>query len=57
MIKRYAKERQPGELFGDFCERVILPKDATFHFVGNGGLVPPPAPKAGAASAPAAPAA
>ena len=53
VIKRYAKERQPGELFGDFCERVILPKDATFHFVGNGGLVPPPAPKAGAAAAPA----
>ena len=55
VIKRYAKERLPGEKFGDFCEREILPKDATFHFVGNGGLVPPPAPKA--AAAPAAPAA
>ncbi len=48
VIKRYAKERLPGEKFGDFCEREILPKDATFHFVGHGGLVPPPAPKASA---------
>ncbi len=55
VIKRYALERQPGEKFGDFCERTVLPKDATFHAVGTGGLVPPAAPKAGAA--PAAPAA
>jgi sulfite reductase (NADPH) hemoprotein beta-component len=51
VIKRYAKERLPGEKFGDFCEREILPKDATFHFVGHGGLVPPPAPKAPAPAA------
>jgi Sulfite reductase, beta subunit (hemoprotein) len=53
VIKRYAKERQPGEKFGDFCERVILPADATLHFVGHGGLVPPPAPKAAAPAVPA----
>jgi sulfite reductase (NADPH) hemoprotein beta-component len=35
MIRRYALERQEGEQFGDFCERVILPKDATFHSVGT----------------------
>jgi sulfite reductase (NADPH) hemoprotein beta-component len=35
VIKRYALERKPGEGFGDFCERVILPKDATFHSVGT----------------------
>jgi sulfite reductase (NADPH) hemoprotein beta-component len=46
VIKRYALERLPGEKFGDFCQRVILPADATFHHVGTGGLVPPPAPKA-----------
>jgi sulfite reductase (NADPH) hemoprotein beta-component len=45
VIKRYAKERTPGERFGDFCERVIIPADATFHKVGTGGLVPPAAPK------------
>ncbi|MBW8781400.1 MAG: NADPH-dependent assimilatory sulfite reductase hemoprotein subunit [Verrucomicrobia bacterium] len=45
VIKRYAKERHEGERFGDFCERVILPADATFHKVGTGGLVPAPAPK------------
>jgi sulfite reductase (NADPH) hemoprotein beta-component len=48
VIKRYALERQPGEKFGDYCEREILPKDATFHSVGTGGLVPPAAPKASA---------
>jgi hypothetical protein len=26
VIRRYAKERLPGEGFGDFCERAILPK-------------------------------
>lgn len=45
VIKRYAKERRAGERFGDFCEREILPKDATFHAVGTGGLVPAVAPK------------
>ena len=35
IIKRYAKERQQGEGFGDFCDRAILPADATFHSVGT----------------------
>ena len=35
IIKRYALERQEGEGFGDFCDRVILPEDATFHSVGT----------------------
>ena len=35
IIKRYALERQSGEGFGDFCDRVILPADATFHSVGT----------------------
>ncbi len=35
VIKRYALERQSGEEFGDFCNRVILPADATFHSVGT----------------------
>jgi sulfite reductase (NADPH) hemoprotein beta-component len=35
IIQRYAKERQKAEGFGDFCDRVILPKDATFHSVGT----------------------
>ncbi|MFZ4774245.1 MAG: NADPH-dependent assimilatory sulfite reductase hemoprotein subunit [Terrimicrobiaceae bacterium] len=35
IIKRYALERQDGEGFGDFCDRVILPKDATFHSIGT----------------------
>ncbi|MCX6969544.1 MAG: NADPH-dependent assimilatory sulfite reductase hemoprotein subunit [Verrucomicrobia bacterium] len=34
-IKRYAAEREPGEGFGDFCDRAILPKDATLHSVGT----------------------
>jgi sulfite reductase (NADPH) hemoprotein beta-component len=34
-IKRYAVEREEGEGFGDFCNRVILPKDATTHSVGT----------------------
>ncbi len=34
-IKRYAVERKPGEGFGDYCDRVILPADATFHSVGT----------------------
>jgi sulfite reductase (NADPH) hemoprotein beta-component len=39
-IKRFSLERQPGEGFGDFCDRVILPKDATFHSVGTPAPVP-----------------
>ncbi|MCE0497238.1 MAG: NADPH-dependent assimilatory sulfite reductase hemoprotein subunit [Methylacidiphilales bacterium] len=35
VIKRYALERIEGEGFGDFCDRVVLPKDATFHSVGT----------------------
>lgn len=35
VIKRYAVERKDGEGFGDFCDREILPKDATFHSVGT----------------------
>jgi sulfite reductase (NADPH) hemoprotein beta-component len=35
IIRRYAEERADGEGFGDFCDRVILPKDATFHSVGT----------------------
>ncbi len=34
-IKRYALERQSCEGFGDFCDRVILPADATTHSVGT----------------------
>ena len=35
IIKRYAVERNEGEGFGDFCDRAILPKDATFHSIGT----------------------
>jgi sulfite reductase (NADPH) hemoprotein beta-component len=35
IIKRYALERTEGEGFGDFCDRAVLPKDATFHSVGT----------------------
>jgi sulfite reductase (NADPH) hemoprotein beta-component len=35
VIQRYGKERHAGEGFGDFCDRVILPSDATFHSVGT----------------------
>jgi sulfite reductase (NADPH) hemoprotein beta-component len=35
IIKRYAVERHEGESFGDFCNRAILPADATFHSVGT----------------------
>jgi sulfite reductase (NADPH) hemoprotein beta-component len=35
IIKRYALERNEGEGFGDYCDRVILPKDATFHSIGT----------------------
>ncbi len=35
IIKRYALERQPGEGFGDYCDRTVLPADATLHSVGT----------------------
>ena len=35
IIKRYAIERRNEEGFGDFCDREILPEDATFHSVGT----------------------
>ncbi len=35
IIKRYALERRDGEGFGDFCDREIIPQDATFHHVGT----------------------
>ena len=35
LVKRYALERNEAEGFGDFCDRVILPKDATIHSVGT----------------------
>jgi sulfite reductase (NADPH) hemoprotein beta-component len=35
IIKRYTLERNEAEGFGDFCDRVILPKDATIHSVGT----------------------
>ena len=44
VVKRYALERKKGEGFGDFCDRAILPKDATFHSVGTVSTpVPDPA--------------
>ena len=39
IIRRYALERAPGEGFGDFCDRAVLPKDATFHSVGTAPAV------------------
>jgi len=35
IIKRYALERRDGEGFGDFCDRAVIPKYATFHSVGT----------------------
>ncbi|MFA7233186.1 MAG: NADPH-dependent assimilatory sulfite reductase hemoprotein subunit [Terrimicrobiaceae bacterium] len=35
ILKRYAVERGEGEGFGDFCDRAILPRDATFHSIGT----------------------
>jgi sulfite reductase (NADPH) hemoprotein beta-component len=35
IIHRYAKERNAGERFGDFCQRAVLLADATFHSVGT----------------------
>ena len=42
IIQRYALEREPGEGFGDYCDRVILPPDATFHSVGTPASVAVP---------------
>jgi sulfite reductase (NADPH) hemoprotein beta-component len=36
VIKKFATERNEGEEFGDFCDRAILPEDATFHSIGSG---------------------
>jgi sulfite reductase (NADPH) hemoprotein beta-component len=35
VIKRYAMERLDGEGFGDFCDRAVLPEDATIHSAGT----------------------
>ncbi len=35
IIRRYAVERADGEGFGDFCDREILPADATLHSIGT----------------------
>ena len=44
IIKRYALERDNGENFGDFCDRMILPEDATIHSVGTADHIPSLAP-------------
>lgn len=41
IIKRYALERRAGEGFGDFCDRAVLPADATFHSIGTSPGVQP----------------
>ncbi len=35
IIRRYAVEREDGEGFGDYCDRTVLPADATLHSVGT----------------------
>ncbi len=35
VIRRFALERRDGEGFGDYCDREILPKDATLHSAGT----------------------
>ena len=35
IIRRFALERNAGEGFGDWCDHVILPKDATVHSIGT----------------------
>jgi sulfite reductase (NADPH) hemoprotein beta-component len=35
IIARYGRERLAHEGFGDFCDRAVLPHDATFHSVGT----------------------
>ena len=39
IIKRYAVERNEGEGFGDYCDRAVLPPDATTHSVGTPAAV------------------
>lgn len=34
LIRRYSKERREGERFGDWCNREVLPNEATFHSTG-----------------------
>ena len=41
IIHRFAAERYEDEGFGDFCDRAILPADATLHSTGTpAALVP-----------------
>jgi sulfite reductase (NADPH) hemoprotein beta-component len=35
IIRQYALVRRDGESFGDFCQRAVLPTDATFHRTGS----------------------
>ena len=35
IIQRFGAERNPGEGIGDFCDRAVLPADATFHSIGT----------------------
>ena len=42
IIKRYAAERQPGEYFGDFCHRVVLPEIAAAQPVPVPAAAPAP---------------
>jgi sulfite reductase (NADPH) hemoprotein beta-component len=35
VVHRFAVERKKNEGFGDFCDRAILPTDATFHSIGT----------------------
>jgi sulfite reductase (NADPH) hemoprotein beta-component len=35
VIRRYALEREDGEGFGDYCNRTVLPADATLHSIGT----------------------
>jgi len=47
IIKSFALEREDGEGFGDYCDRAVLPADATLHSVGTVAgtpLAPTPAP-------------
>ncbi len=44
IIRRYAVEREDGEGFGDFCDREVLPRDATLHSIGTPPGATAPAP-------------
>ena len=35
IIKQYSLERHDGEGFGDYCDRAIIPADATLHHIGT----------------------